>query len=125
LAINKTRIRENESILGGSGNWTNNEGDKKIMGKHTLFILNPGFFDREEGPFFCPHNAAIEGLLKYAPELETKLDVRRIDFKRPRPAIVELLGKENQNTPVLVREKKNKKIEQEQKTAQKPEELSL
>ena len=72
------------------------------MGKHTLFLLNPGFFDEEDGPFFCPHSAALEGLLKYAPQLQTVLEVRRVDFARPRPEIVALLGAENQNTPVLI-----------------------
>jgi hypothetical protein len=72
------------------------------MGKHILFLLKPGFFDGEDGPFFCPHSAALEGLLKYVPELETKLAVRRVEFKRPRPDIIELLGEENQDTPVLI-----------------------
>lgn len=72
------------------------------MSRHILFILTPGFYDDEEGPFFCPHSAAMEGLLKYVPELNSKLDVRRIDFKRPRNEVIELLGEENQFTPVLV-----------------------
>lgn len=72
------------------------------MSKHTLFLLNPAFYDGEDGPFFCPHNAAMEGLLIYAPKLQTELDVRRVDFKRPRPGIVALLGEEHQNVPVLV-----------------------
>ena len=72
------------------------------MGKHTLFLLNPGFFDGDDGPFFCPHNAAMEGLLKYEPTLETKLDIRRVEFQRPRQEIVKLLGEENQGLPVLV-----------------------
>jgi hypothetical protein len=72
------------------------------MGKHTLFLLNPGFFDGKEGPFFCPHNAAVEGLLQYVPELNEKLDIHRVDFKRPRTEIIQLLGDENQFTPVLV-----------------------
>jgi hypothetical protein len=72
------------------------------MGKHTLFLLSPGFFDGEDGPFFCPHSAALEGLLQYAPELERVLEIRRVDFKRPRPDVVDLLGEENQNTPVLI-----------------------
>lgn len=76
------------------------------MAKDVLFLLNPGFFDGEDGPFFCPHNAALEGLLKYVPDLETKLDVRRVEFSRPRPDIVELLGKENQGAPVLVIDQK-------------------
>jgi len=72
------------------------------MGKHTLFLLRPGFYDGEEGPFFCPHNAAMEGLLIYEPGLNTKLDVHRVDFTRPRPDIVKLLGEKHQGAPVLV-----------------------
>ena len=72
------------------------------MGKHTLILLNPGFYDGEEGPFFCPHNAAMEGLLKYQPELETMLDIHRVDFQRPRPLVVKHLGEANQGLPVLV-----------------------
>jgi len=72
------------------------------MGKHILFLLNPGFYDGEEGPYFCPHSAAMEGFLKYTPEIEKQIEVRRIDFQRPRKDVVELLGEDNQNTPVLV-----------------------
>ena len=72
------------------------------MSKHILFLLNPGFQDGDEGPFFCPHSAAMEGLLKYVPKIETKVDVRRVEFQRPRHEIIDLLGEENQNTPVLI-----------------------
>ena len=72
------------------------------MAKHLLFLLTPGFYDEEEGPFFCPHSAAMEGFLKYVPEIETHVEVKRIDFQRPRQDIVELLGEENQFTPVLI-----------------------
>ena len=72
------------------------------MGKHILFVLKPGFYDGEEGPFYCPHSAAIEGILKYLPEIEEKVDVRRIDFKRPRAEVIALIGEENQGSPVLV-----------------------
>jgi hypothetical protein len=72
------------------------------MDRHTLFLLTPGFPDGEDGPYFCPHSAAMEGVLRYIPELNERLDVRRIDFARPRPQIVELLGPDHQGTPVLV-----------------------
>jgi len=72
------------------------------VGKHTLFLLKPGFFDGQEGPFFCPHNAAMEGLLVYQPELNTKLDIYRINFERPREDVIQLLGESNQFLPVLV-----------------------
>jgi len=72
------------------------------MGKHTMFILKPGFYDGDEGPFYCPHSAAIEGILKYLPEIEEKVEIRRIDFQRPRDEVIELIGEENQGSPVLV-----------------------
>jgi hypothetical protein len=72
------------------------------MSKHVLFLLTPGFADGEEGPFFCPHSAAMEGFIKYVPAIETEIDVRRIAYERPRKDVVALLGEENQGTPVLV-----------------------
>ena len=72
------------------------------MSKHILFLLTPGFFDGEEGPFFCPHSAAMEGFIKYVPAIETEVNVRRIAFQRPRPDIMALLGELNQGTPVLI-----------------------
>lgn len=75
------------------------------MKKHFLFLLTPGFSDGDDGPFFCPHSAAMEGFLKYVPSIEEKVEVKRIAFQRPRPDIVELLGEENQGTPVLILDK--------------------
>ncbi len=72
------------------------------MGKYVLFLLKPGFYDEKGGPFYCPDCAAVEGFLKYAPQVEGQLDVRRVEFQRPRQEIVELLGASNQGCPVLV-----------------------
>lgn len=74
----------------------------KVMQKHILFVLKPGFHDGKDGPFFCPGCATVEGFLKYAPQVEGRLEVRRIDFPRPRREIVELIGTANQGCPVLV-----------------------
>jgi len=71
------------------------------MAQSTLFLLKPGFQDHKGGPFFCLDCAAVEGFLKFAPEVERRLDVRRIDFSRPRREIIDLLGSENQGCPVL------------------------
>src|SRR3954467_9033857 len=70
--------------------------------KDTLFLLKPGFLKGESGPFYCADCAALEGVLSFFPELRTKLDVRYIDFTRPRAPLVELLGEANQSAPSLV-----------------------
>lgn len=72
------------------------------MSKMVLFLLKPGFADDKGGPWFCPGCAGVEGFLKYAPEVERQIDVRRVDFPRPRKEIVELVGAANQGCPVLV-----------------------
>ena len=74
-----------------------------------LFLLKPGFTDSNadnEGKlYYCPHNALIEGVIKYYPQLEEIIEIYRIDFKRPRPAIIELIGEENQSCPTLIIDK--------------------
>lgn len=76
-----------------------------------LFLLNPDFQDvRVDGtaqPYYCPHNAMIEGLLKYYPNLKQKIEIIHIDFPRPRKQLVVLVGEENQGCPNLVISKDN------------------
>lgn len=69
-----------------------------------LFILKPGFADPGAGPglFHCPHCAAVEGLLAFHPELRERLEVRYVDFERPRREVVAELGEAHQACPVLV-----------------------
>lgn len=70
-----------------------------------LFLLKPDFQDkvRNDGKFyFCPPCALIEGVLSFYPFLLDKLDIYHVDFVRPRPAIIELIGEENQSCPVLI-----------------------
>jgi glutaredoxin 2 len=72
-----------------------------------LFLLKPDFKDEKRNPesiYFCPNCGLIEGILFYYPRLLDDLEVHHVDFKRPRPAIVELIGEENQSCPVLVHE---------------------
>lgn len=72
------------------------------MNRDTLFLLKPGFSDGDRGPFFCPGCAEMVGLLEFYPVLKTHLDVRYVNFPRPRPELAPLLGEENQSCPVLV-----------------------
>jgi hypothetical protein len=72
------------------------------MIKDKLFLLKPDFMDGEEGPFYCPESAPIEGLLGYYPQLRELLEVYYLDFARPRQALIDEVGAENQGMPVIV-----------------------
>lgn len=70
------------------------------MQRDLLFVLKEKF---EDGPgqfFYCPHCAEIMGLLAYFPQLRHQLDVRYVDFPKPRKDLVELIGEPNQNCPI-------------------------
>lgn len=69
--------------------------------RDVLFLLKHDFLD-EGGKFYCPECAQINGVLSYYPELRHVLDVRYVDFQRPRPGIIAMVGEENQSCPVLV-----------------------
>jgi hypothetical protein len=77
--------------------------------KDILFLIQPGFArpNRDSAlRFVCPDCNTIEGLLASAPEQEAQaaqhLQVIRVPFERPRSAVVDLIGLENQNLPVLI-----------------------
>lgn len=40
--------------------------------------------------------------MSYYPQLREAVEVRKVAFPRPRPAIIELVGEENQGCPVLI-----------------------
>lgn len=42
------------------------------------------------------------GLFDLYPELKQHVEIHWVDFARPRPELVELIGTENQSCPVLV-----------------------
>ena len=67
-----------------------------------LYLLKPHFMDKGKGPYFCPGCAQMVGLLEFYPALKKHLELRYLDFPRPRPELVELLGEANQSCPVLV-----------------------
>lgn len=72
-----------------------------------LFLLKADFKDPElndDKRYFCPDCVMIEGLLSYYPRLTEELDVKYVNFARPRTVLVDLLGEENQSCPVLVLE---------------------
>ena len=74
------------------------------MKKDLLFVLKPNFSDPAAGPhpFFCPPCAQIQGFLGYSPAIRETLEIRAVDFPRPRLAVIAELGEANQGCPVLV-----------------------
>ena len=72
------------------------------MFKDQLYLMKPGFMNAGLGPFYCGDSVSIEGLLGFFPELRDQLDITYIDFRRPRQAVVDAIGENNQSIPVLI-----------------------
>jgi Protein of unknown function (DUF3088) len=85
----------------------------KIMAK--LFLLKSDFTDSNSDSqglkYYCPHCATVEGVLSYFPQLREQLEIEYVDFNRPRPQVVALLGEENQSCPVIVLEQNESKTD--------------
>lgn len=69
-----------------------------------LIILLPDFEDPAfpGRRFFCWHCVLLEGVLASFPQLEDTLEVIRVAWPKPRQEVVDLLGPENQDLPVMV-----------------------
>ncbi|MBL8888770.1 MAG: DUF3088 domain-containing protein [Planctomycetaceae bacterium] len=72
------------------------------MPRDVLYLLKAEFTDGPGQPYYCPDCAQITGVLSYFPQLRYSLDIRHVDFARPRNEIVALIGTENQGCPVLI-----------------------
>lgn len=74
------------------------------MQRDLLFLLKPGFQDAafEGQKFICWTCTLIEGVLALYPDLRNKIDIVRVEFARPRQAVIDAIGAENQSLPVLV-----------------------
>lgn len=71
------------------------------MNKDRLYLIKHDFHDNGK-TWYCPGCAEMIGLLEIYPALKESIEVRHVDFQRPRPELVELLGEANQGCPVLV-----------------------
>lgn len=76
-----------------------------------LFLLKANFLDKNRDNnnknYYCPDCAFLEGVLSYYPELRKQLDIRYIDFPKPRKEIVALVGEEHQGCPNLILDLEN------------------
>ena len=71
------------------------------MTKPILYLLAPGFEDNNRREY-CPECAEVWGLLAYFPAIKEALNIHYMPIDRPRVALTELLGEDNQNCPTLV-----------------------
>ncbi len=73
------------------------------MAETILYLLKSKFRDPQYGDqlFFCPQCSPIEGLLAMFPDVRQNLDVRYVDFERPRGDMAEFVG-DNQSCPQIV-----------------------
>lgn len=67
-----------------------------------LFLINPHWTDDQGGPWFCPAGSVVEGVLAFYPALKTQLDITRLDYPRPRRAVIEQVGEDHQSCPILI-----------------------
>lgn len=74
------------------------------MTRDKLIILQTGFSNPTYPGqrFYCWHCMVMEGLLASYPDLQSRIDVERIAWPKPRAEVVALIGAENQSVPVLV-----------------------
>jgi hypothetical protein len=70
----------------------------------TLYLLNNEFEDTElpGHSFYCRDCMLLNGLLSAFPDRAAQLNVVRVAHSRPRQALVDRLGEENQWLPALV-----------------------
>lgn len=74
------------------------------MARDRLLLLAHGFHNSQRGDdaFVCRHCLPVEGLLAGDPERARRLDIERLPFARPRPAVVAALDEAHQSLPVLI-----------------------
>jgi len=74
------------------------------MTRDLLFLLKPDFEDPAYPGqrFYCWHCALLEGVLASFPALQSKIDVARIAWPKPRDPVVDIVGENNQSLPLLV-----------------------
>lgn len=72
------------------------------MNKDTLFLLDAHNFVKAGLIRFCPACAMVNGYLHYYPKVAEQIDIITISPERPRAKIVNLIGEDNQGSPVLV-----------------------
>jgi hypothetical protein len=75
-----------------------------MVDRDTLILIKPDFLDPgfPDTRFYCWHCCLLEGLLVSFPALQTRLNIVRIEWPKPRQEVIQLIGEDNQSLPVLI-----------------------
>jgi hypothetical protein len=72
------------------------------MRRPILFLIRPDTHPGRPEGWYCPDCALVEGVLLAYPQLRRAIDVRHVDFPRPRQPIIDLAGEGAQDCPCLL-----------------------
>ncbi len=72
------------------------------MRQPILFLIRPDTHPERPEGWYCPDCALVEGVLVAYPQLRAAIDVRHVDFPRPRQALIDLVGEGTQDCPCLL-----------------------
>lgn len=74
------------------------------MQRDVLFTIGAPFEDSKYPgqKFFCRDCATLDGALALNPHWRECIDIRKVDYRKPRPDVIDVLGVENQSCPVLI-----------------------
>ncbi|ANU06974.1 DUF3088 family protein [Paraurantiacibacter namhicola] len=72
------------------------------MARDTLFLLERSYTGSDGAEYFCRDCVEVEGLLALYPELAERMEIVRVPWERPRTAVVQAIGQDEQNCPALV-----------------------
>lgn len=67
-----------------------------------LYLYKRDFLDYGGQHYFCPFCLRVEGLMAMFPEIRHNVDVRYVDFEKPRGELPNLVGEQQQSCPHLL-----------------------
>ena len=67
-----------------------------------LYLYKRDFIDHGDQHYFCPFCLRVEGLMAMFPEIRHNVEVRYVDYEKPRGKLPVLVGEQQQSCPQLL-----------------------
>ena len=76
----------------------------EFKNKPVLYLFKTNFTDskHKDKLFFCPYCTQVEGMMSLFPIIRQEIEIRYVNFEKPRGALNTLCGEANQSCPQLV-----------------------